>query len=74
MKHTILVTRTRENLIRHLADVGELIRRGEDLYEDMGGHLLHESHLDPYITEYLERLSPEERAEVIKLTGEHREN
>jgi hypothetical protein len=55
----------RTAMINHLCDVGELQRKGEDLYEDLGGHIVHESHLDDYIFNYLKNLSDAERNEVI---------
>ena len=59
----------RAALIQEMVEVGELIKHGEDLYEDMGGHMLHESNLDHYITNWMQNLSDEERNEVIERTG-----
>lgn len=59
----------RAAMINELCDARELICRGDDLYEDMGGHILHESNLDPYIDSYLKNLSHEERAGVIRRIG-----
>lgn len=61
----------RSALIDELVNAGDLIRRGEDFFEDMGGHILHESNLDDYITSYLNHMDREERAELIKrINGE----
>jgi len=42
-----------------MVDVGELIRKGDDFYEDMGGHILHESNLDGHIESYLRSIRNE---------------
>ncbi len=54
----------REALIEELCAVGEIKCLGEDLFEDMGGHILHESHLDSYIENYLKHLAESERKEL----------
>jgi len=59
----------RSALIAEMVDAGELIRKGEDYYEDMGGHLLHESHLDPFITNWMQHMDPEERIELVNRLG-----
>lgn len=58
----------RSALIQVMCEAGELIRRGDDMFEDMGGHILHESNLDYYITEYMKQLSEEERTELVNQT------
>lgn len=59
----------RSAMIDELCDVGELIRRSGDFYEDMGGHLLHESNLDTHIEAYLKGLTSEDLNEVITRIG-----
>lgn len=59
----------RSALVNHLCEVGELIRRGDDFYEDMGGHIIGDSMLDSYISEYMSNLSDEERTELVFNTG-----
>ena len=59
----------REALIQEMCEVGEIIRRGDDLFEDMGGHMVHESQLDDYITNWMQGLTDDEREEVISRTG-----
>ena len=58
----------RPALIDHMVDAGELIRRGDDLYEDMGGHIVHECNLDSYISEYMNHMDADERWELIRKT------
>lgn len=58
-------------LINELCDVGELIRKGGDYFEDMGGHLLHESNLDSYIENYLSHLSEGDVKDLVKLIRGH---
>ncbi len=60
----------RSKLINELCEAGELIRKGEDYFEDMGGHIVHESGLDSYISEYMKGLSHLEREELIARTNE----
>lgn len=61
----------RNKLIDELVDVGELIPKGDELFEDMGGHLVHERNLDSYITNHLEHLPAEELAVLIdRISGE----
>jgi len=60
--------RIRDALIEELCDAGELIRRGGDLFEDMGGHVVHESQLDRYIDDYMVNLSEEDRNELVERT------
>ncbi len=43
----------RSELISEMVNAGELIRKGGDYFEDMGGHILHESNLDSYIEEFV---------------------
>lgn len=59
----------RSAMINELCDAGELIRLGDDFFEDMGGHVLHESNLDGYIENYLKNLTLAERTEVIERIG-----
>lgn len=40
-------------VIEDMIEEGDLIRKGCDFVEDMGGHYLHESQLDSYISDYL---------------------
>lgn len=62
---------TPSDMIFELVEAGEWINRGGDYFEDMGGHLVHESSCEDYFTYYLENLSVTEREEVIdRLTGE----
>lgn len=57
-------------LVNEMVDAGELIRRGEDFFEDMGGHILHESNLDSYIESYMKALPEIElRALVDRAMG-----
>lgn len=56
-------------MIDELVDAGELIRKGEGYFEDMGGHILHESNLDGHISQYMKNLSEPERAELIERIG-----
>lgn len=55
---------TRAELIAMMVDFGELISKGDDLYEDMGGHILHESGLDYYIEQFIKNLTPEGKKEL----------
>lgn len=59
----------RSELLDAMCDCGELIRRGDDFYEDMGGHVSHESNLDGHIENWLLNLDPEERKEVVNKVG-----
>ncbi len=43
----------RQLILADMVDTGELIKRGDDIYEDMGGHLSHASTLDYAIDAYL---------------------
>lgn len=56
-------------LLQIMCNEGELINRGDDFYEDMGGHCSHESNLDGCIEEYVARLTEEERNELAKWLG-----
>ena len=37
-------------LARTLVDLGEFVRKGGEYYEDMGGHIIHESAAQEYFT------------------------
>lgn len=54
-------------MIDEMVDVGELIPQDNDgeLYEDMGGHTIHVSNLDSYITNYLENMPAAERRALL---------
>ena len=56
----------REYMTEVLVDVGELLTIGDCFYEDMGGHVIHESQVDDYIEEYVNRISKKERTELMK--------
>ena len=61
-------------MIQEMVDAGELIQKGDDYFEDMGGHILHESNLDSYITEFMKNLRPDERRELIsRISDESRD-
>lgn len=53
-------------LIEIMVDFREIIRRGEDCFEDMGGGIWHESEIGGQIEYFLENLTVEERAEINK--------
>lgn len=59
-------TEIRDALVQEMVEVGELIRKGEDFFEDMGGHILHESNLDPYIKNYLDNMPAAECKELVE--------
>jgi len=59
----------RSAMINEMVEAGDLINKGGDFYEDMGGHLIHELRLDHYIEGYLKNMSPGERIELIKSFG-----
>lgn len=64
-------TQAREKIIEEMVDQGDLIRRGDDIYEDMGGHCLHESNLDDHISHFLENIHPRDRKELMqRIRGE----
>lgn len=63
------IREVRGQLIDEMVDVGDLIRKGDDIYEDMGGHILHESNLDPYIEQFIVNLRPEELLELKSRIG-----
>jgi hypothetical protein len=56
----------REYMTKVLIDVGELLIVGDCYFEDMGGHIIHESQVDDYIEEYVNRISKKERLELMK--------
>lgn len=49
-----------------LLEAGELINRGGDYFEDMGGHIIHESAIPEYFKYYLDHLPLDERREFFK--------
>ncbi len=57
-------------MIQELLEAGEIVKRGDMFFEDMGGHVIHESMLDDcvedYFASYLKMLSTSERAEALK--------
>lgn len=53
-------------MARELVEAGELIRHGGDYFEDMGGHIVHESSVPEYFKYYLDHLPLDERKEVFK--------
>lgn len=59
----------REALIQEMCEVGELIRRGDDVFEDMGGHMIGDNMIDDYITNWLQNMTDDERNEVIERIG-----
>jgi hypothetical protein len=66
-----LFNEARQIVINAMVDHGVLIRAGDDHYEDMGGHTLHESWLDDYITEFLKELPKDELTELMtKIKGD----
>ncbi len=56
----------RDQLIEIMVEAGDIIPKGEGYYEDMGGHLNHESNLDGHVEAYLKSLSMKERMELMK--------
>lgn len=56
-------------MILELVEARELVRKGDDFYEDLGGHIIHESNLDSYIEDYVSRLSEDERNELATRIG-----
>ena len=62
----------RRAILQEMIDSGDLIGIAEDMYEDMGGHVIHESNIgDIYIDAFLEGLSRADRREVVmRLTSE----
>jgi hypothetical protein len=56
----------REYMTKVLIDTGELLTVGDCYFEDMGGHVIHESQVDGYIEEYVNRISKKERIELMK--------
>lgn len=64
----LLKQQYKEVCIREMVDAGDLKQLGDGLYEDMGGHLIHESHeiMDDYIENFLTELRPKERNELLK--------
>lgn len=62
----------RAELIQEMVDYGELLDLGDGMYEDMGGHIIHDSNtqmLDSYIDSFLKGLPDNERLQVLKRTG-----
>lgn len=59
----------RDALIEEMIDQGEIIRKGDDIFEDMGDHLIHYSQLDGHIKSWLDSMRPEERDELIMRIG-----
>ena len=57
-------------LARTLVDLGEFVRKGGEYYEDMGGHIIHESAAQEYFTHYLNHCSLDERKEIFKMLSE----
>jgi hypothetical protein len=47
---------SRQKVINEMIDCGYILRLSEDHYEDLGGHTLHDSHLDEYIKNFLATL------------------
>ena len=46
----------RSSLIEEMVELGHLDAVGDDLYEDMGGHVIHESNLDCHIEDFVKNL------------------
>lgn len=57
-------------LVQEMVDAGELRPYGDDLYEDVAGHLLSYSHIDYYLETYLNALPKKERDEILKRVDE----
>lgn len=55
-----------EKMVHELIEAGELIAKGYDFFEDMGGHIVHESDVASYFNYYVERMTPAERRELTK--------
>lgn len=53
-----------------LIEAGDLISKGDDYFEDMGGHLISIRAIPDYFENYLKRLSDTERKEVLKRLAE----
>jgi len=58
-----------DQMIDELKDAGEIIPRGGDYYEDLGGHIIHESNVPSYFENYKKSLTAKERDEVLKRLG-----
>jgi len=56
-------------MVQELVDAGELIRRGDEFYEDMGGHLIHERSAPEYFWDYVDGLSESEKSDLLKRCG-----
>ncbi len=48
-----------------LVEAGELIARGGDYFEDMGGHIIHESSVPEYFDDFLRHMKQSDRAELL---------
>lgn len=53
-------------LVEELVNAGDLIPKADDLYEDMGGHLVRFENLEFYIESYVKALTPKEREQLFK--------
>ena len=62
MKHQI----SNDFMIQEMVDCGDLIPIADGYFEDMGGHILHESNLEYYIESFLKGLTDEEMNDLIK--------
>ena len=49
-----------------MVEAGELIPRGEEFFEDMGGHLLRGSNAEEHINSYLDSLPHTEKDSILK--------
>lgn len=67
MKTESKIAQARSLLLAEMCNCGELIRKYDDMFEDMGGHLIHESSeiIDSYIDNFLENLPVQERRELV---------
>lgn len=53
-----------------LVEAGDIISKGDDLFEDMGGHLISIRDIPSYFEHYLKSLSDNERKEVLNRIAE----
>lgn len=66
-----LFNEARQIVIDEMVDRRVLKCIADGFYEDLGGHTLHESWLDDYITEFLKELPKDELTELMgKIKGD----
>ncbi len=69
-KTSLTYKHLRAAILDVMVDEGDLISKGNDMYEDMGGHISHESNLDGHIEQFWKSKTQDEWISILEEAGE----